>query len=110
VENDKTYGVKKLSLFNQSRFFQVIDGLDLDVMHNQLEGVLPLEITLLLQKFVSVEKFFTLDKLNTRIATFSYPVVDASSKPGAIKQQALSSDFPRLSQSGMINTCTWQYM
>lgn len=109
VENDKTlsttYGVKGSSLLNQSRFFHVIDGLDLDVMHDQLEGVLPLEIKLLLQKFISVEKFFTLDILNTRIATFGYPVVDTSNKPSAIKQQALSSDSASLSQSGMFNTC-----
>ena len=99
-----------MSLLNQSRFFHVIDGLDLDVMHDQLEGVLPLEIKLLLQKFISVEKFFTLDDLNTRIATFGYPVVDKSNKPSAIKQQALSSDSASLSQSVMSNTCIWQYM
>jgi len=70
-------------------------------MHDQLEGVLPLEIKLLLQKFISVEKYFTLDILNRRMAAFSYPVVDACNKPSAIKQQALSSDSASLTQSGM---------
>lgn len=105
VENDKTlstnYGVKKLSLLYRSRFFHVVHRLDLDVMYDQLEGVLPLEIKLLLQRFISVEKYFTLDILNRRMATFSYPIVDAYNKPSAITQQALSSDSPSLSQSGM---------
>ena len=41
-----TYGVKRSSILNQSCYFHVVDGLDLDVMHDQLEGVLPLEIKL----------------------------------------------------------------
>ena len=36
--------VKRASILNQLRFFHVVDGLCLDVMHDQLEGVLPLEI------------------------------------------------------------------
>jgi len=53
-----TYGVKRSSILNQSRYFHVVDGLDLDVMHDQLEGVLPLEIKLLLQKYIRVDKFY----------------------------------------------------
>ena len=53
----------------------MVDGLDLDVMHDQLEGVLPLEIKMLLQKFITREKYFTLDLLNERIVVFSYPSV-----------------------------------
>ena len=79
----------------------MVDGLDLDVMHDQLEGVLPLEIKMLLQKFITREKYFTLDLLNERIVVFSYPSVDGSNKPSAIKQQALTSDSASLSQSGI---------
>ena len=95
-----TYGVKRSSILNQSRYFHVVDGLDLDVMHDQLEGVLPLEIKLLLQKYITVDKYLTLDVLNERIAGFSYPLVDASNKPSLIKQQAFCSDSASLSQSG----------
>ena len=106
VQNDQTlastYGVKRTSILNQSRYFHVVDGLDLDVMHDQLEGVLPLEIKLLLQNFISLEKYLTLDILNERIAGFNYPLVDASNKPSSMKQQVLSSDSASLSQSGKI--------
>lgn len=33
-----TYGVKRASILDQSQYFHVVDGLDLDVMHDQLEG------------------------------------------------------------------------
>ena len=66
-----TYGVKRASILNQSRFFHVVDGLDLDVMHDQLEGVLPWEIKLLLMKYIKVEEYITLGTLNERIRTFS---------------------------------------
>ena len=67
-----TYEVKKASILNQSRFFHVVDGLDLDVMHDQLEGVLPLEIKLLLKKYIKVEEYITHGTLNERIRTFDY--------------------------------------
>lgn len=83
-----TYGVKRASILNQSRYFHVVDGLDLDVMHDQLEGVLPFEIKLLLKKFVREQDFFTLDTLNERITKFDYGLPDLSNKPSPIKQQA----------------------
>ena len=77
-----------------------MDGLDLDVMHDQLEGVLPLEIKLLLKKYVREEEYFTVETLNERIQKFDYGPPDMSNKPSPIKQQALSNDSASLSQSG----------
>lgn len=106
VQNDSTlsstYGVKRGSILNQSKYFHVVDGLDLDVMHDQLEGVLPLETKLLLQKYIMVEKYFTLNILNDRIAAFNYSLVDVSNKPSPIKQQALNTDSATISQSGKL--------
>ena len=73
-----TYGVKRASILNQSLFFHVVDGLDLDVMHDQLEGVLPLEIKLLLKKYIKEEENITLGTLNERIRTFDYGPSDIS--------------------------------
>jgi len=70
-----------------------VDGLDVDVMHDQLEGVLPLEVKLLLQRYIKVEGYFTLSILNDGIAEFNYPLVDVSNKPSSIKQQALKYGF-----------------
>lgn len=92
--------MKRASILNQSRYFHVVDGLDLDVMHNQLEGVLPLEVKLLLKKFIQEEAFFTLETMNERIKSFDFGSPDMCNKPSPIKQQALITDSASLSQSG----------
>ena len=79
----------------------MVDGLDLDAMHDQLEGVLPLQIKLLLQNYTTGKKYFTLDLLNERRAGSRHPSVDGRNKPSPIKQQALTSDSAPLSQSGI---------
>lgn len=77
-----------------------MDGLDVDVMHDQLEGVLPLEIKLILKKYIEVDKYFTREVLNQRIESFNYGPVDGRNKPSPIKQQALATGSASLSQSG----------
>ena len=106
------YGVKRSSVLNKSRYFHVIEGLDLDIMHDQLEGVLPLEVKLLLKKIVQVQKLITLDQINQRISSFTYGPADQKNKPSPLKQQQIfQSDAATISQTGkrflfLWNTCT----
>lgn len=95
------YGVKRSSVLNQSRYFHVIDGLDLDIMHDQLEGVLTLEIKMLLRKIIQFDQVLGLDDLNQRISTFNYGPVDQKNKPSPLKQQIFTSDSASISQSGI---------
>ena len=46
------------------------DSLDLDVMHDQLEGVLALETKMLLQQYIKGDHTFTLDTVNEMIVFF----------------------------------------
>lgn len=78
------------------------DGLDLDIMHDQLEGVLPLEVKLLFKKYIQDDGYFTLELLNERISNFDYGSPDVSNKPSPIKQQSLTSASASMSQSGTI--------
>lgn len=94
------YGVKRPSVLNQSRYFHVIDGLDLDIMHDQLEGVLPLEIKMLVRKIAKEHKLATLDDINERIENFNYGPADQKNKPSPLKQ-VFSSDAASLSQTGI---------
>ena len=55
------YEIKRASVLNQSRYFHVVDGLDLDIMHDQLEEVLPLETKMLLRKVIQVDRVITLE-------------------------------------------------
>ena len=49
-------------------------------MHVLFEGVLSLEVRLMLKHFI-LEKFFTLDTLNSRIKNFAYGRKEAMNKP-----------------------------
>ncbi len=69
-------------------------------MHDQLEGVLPLEIKMLVRKVVQEYRLITLDGLNERIANFNYGPVDQKNKPSPLKQQVFSSDVASISQTG----------
>lgn len=70
------YGVKQDSILNRSQYFHVVDGLEIDVMHDQLEGVLPLQLKMLLAKYIMIDKLFTLQILNDRIGSFDYGPTD----------------------------------
>ena len=94
------YGVRQPSALNQCKFFHVVDGLDLDIMHDQLEGVLPLEIKMLLQRYIQEDQIFTLVTVNERINNFEYGVVDRKNRPSPLKQQVLNTNSATISQTG----------
>jgi hypothetical protein len=54
-----TYGIHRDSIVNSSRYFHVTEGLVPDVMHDILEGVLPLELKELMRFLIS-EKVITI--------------------------------------------------
>jgi hypothetical protein len=96
------YGVKRDSILNRSQYFHVVDGLDIDVMHDQLEGVLPLQLKMLLTKYIIIDKLFTLRIVNDRIASFDYGPTDVKNKPSILKDHILSSDSASISQTGSL--------
>lgn len=57
-----TYGVARNSILNTLQHVNVINGLPPDIMHDVLEGMLPLEVKLLLKQFISEDKLFTLER------------------------------------------------
>lgn len=99
---NSTYGVNYNSILNEIPLFNVADWqLPQDVMHILLEGVLPLEIKLLLYHFTSVAKFFTLQHFNARLASFLFGYSSGTSKPSKIEVNHLVDG--NLHQSGMLH-------
>lgn len=68
-------------------------------MHVLLEGVIPYELALMLTNFITVQKYFKLQRLNDRIACFAYSTHEAKDKPSPIKPQSLTNTGASLSQS-----------
>ncbi|KAF0029348.1 hypothetical protein F2P81_018453 [Scophthalmus maximus] len=82
--NPSSTGVKGNSCLNSLQYFHVTENTCVDIMHDVLEGVAPLEVKLLLRHFIYEEKLFTLEQLNDRIAGFDYGYMNDKNKPSAI--------------------------
>ena len=81
------FGVNKRSVLNGIEGFPVTANIIQDPMHVILEGVFPYVSALMLQKFIYVDKYFTLETLNTSIQNFDYSYLDTKNCPPIIDKQ-----------------------
>lgn len=78
------YVVKKVCpLTEKLKHFHFVTGYPPDVLHDLLEGVIPLELALCLNLFVR-KQYFTLLQLNNLIAEFPYNWTDKTDRPQPI--------------------------
>ena len=93
-----TYGLNRDSLLDSLHFFHTAEALILDIMHDILEGVLPLAIKYLLKHMVDL-KLVTVSEINSRIDKFDFGVIESGNKPrGTITSAQLNGDH--IKQSG----------
>lgn len=83
-KNPAATGVKEDSCLNTLKYFHITEHVGVDVMHDLLEGVAPLEIKLMLQQFIYVEELFTLEQFNDRIVSTDYGYSNEKNKPNVI--------------------------
>ncbi|XP_038580037.1 uncharacterized protein LOC119906766 [Micropterus salmoides] len=85
VLNDVTVtGIKQDSCLNTLEYFHVTENVGVDIMHDVLEGVAPLEVKLLLRHYIFEEKLLCLEQLNERIASYDYGYSNTKNKPSEI--------------------------
>ena len=76
-----TYGINYRSPLNDIPGFHAANSqLPQDIMHVLLEGVVPLELKLMLYEFVN-KKYFDVEFLNSRIENFTYGKKEQRNKP-----------------------------
>lgn len=76
-----TYGINYRSPLNDIPGFHAANNqLPQDIMHVLFEGVVPLELKLMLQEFVR-KKYFDMEFLNSRIENFTYGKKEIRDKP-----------------------------
>ena len=80
-----------------------------DIMHVLFEGVLQLEVHLMLKHFLCVAHYFTLDTLNTRIDNFAYSRTEARNRPPKSFTSGHITGSGKLPLSGMRHTCTYMH-
>ena len=77
-----TYGINYCSPLNEIDGFHAASGeMPQDIMHVLFEGVLHLELQLMLKHFIYNEHYFSLDTLNARIENFAYGRTESRNKP-----------------------------
>lgn len=82
--NAPSFGVKKECVFTKHlEHFCVSTGYPPDILHDLLEGIVPVELALCLTVLVS-KKYFTIENLNKCIAKFPYTGTDKTNKPHVI--------------------------
>lgn len=93
-----TYGLWRDAVLNELEYFHVTEGLVPDVMHDLLEGVVPLCVKFLLKHFVDMG-IVHIHELNRRIECFKFGPMDVSGRPrGNITSAQLNTG--ELKQSG----------
>ena len=85
----KSFGITHLSTLSNIRYFDTIQCFPQDIMHVIYEGVLPLELKLLLQYAILEKKWITIKELNQRIDDFEYASLDLKDKPTPINRDVL---------------------
>ena len=77
-------------------------GLLPDIMHDLLEGVLQYEVKLMLRKMIYVEKYFSLDRFNSRLVSIELGYMEIKDTPTPITSATLSSSGHNLKQACMV--------
>lgn len=84
------FGVKASCVLRDSLdYFHPITGFPPDVLHDLLEGIVPVELSLCIKTMIRM-KYFTLEYLNQKIASFPYQHTDKVDRPHPIPKTFLS--------------------
>ena len=90
--NSTKYGINRRSILEDVKHFSVAaKTLAHDFMHDLLEGVIPLEMKLLL-KYLFSQKCITLDIINQRLQCFAFGYSEIGSRPVPLSTTAFDND------------------
>ena len=79
-DNIKLYGIRLCTALNELEHYNITRNFLFDAGHDILEGMGKLELGLLFNQFIKIEKFFDLEFLNNRIKLFDYGQMEKRSK------------------------------
>ena len=77
------FGVQGDCTLSQLEYFHTVTGFPPDVLHDLFEGIVPVELALCIGEMIRC-KYFTLEYLNRKIASFPYQRTDKVDRPQPI--------------------------
>lgn len=87
-----SHGVVEECVFNQVIDFHIAEKYSLDIMHDDLEGTAPVVIVNVLNFLIYDEKIISLEKINSRIATFNYGIIEKKNKPRLLTEESCAEN------------------
>ena len=109
VGNVSTTGINRYSKLNDLNHFHAVENYAPDIMHDFLEGLLPIELKLTISSLIS-DRYFTLQQLNNRISSFNFGPADKKNKPSPILPSALANPRGASGQTASQMKCLAQYL
>ena len=91
--NSSCTGIKSQCVFHKITNFHVTENLTIDMMHDILEGVCVYVIKSIINIFITVERYFTLEELNARIENFDYGFTECSNKPPPLYYNSTTCEY-----------------
>ncbi|XP_036329577.1 uncharacterized protein LOC118741715 [Rhagoletis pomonella] len=101
-KSSKETGIVSECNFNVLRDFHAVENYSVDVMHDIFEGILNLEISLIILSYIRTEKYFTIDDINNRINFFDYGHIHNLNRPPQLCLDNLKTLKIRYSASEMM--------
>jgi len=78
------FGVQSECALNELQYFDFLNSPSVDIMHDLLEGVVPFEIKIVLQKLISLG-CFSLEIVNQRLMAHNYGYLESKNRPNPIR-------------------------
>ena len=103
-------GVKRDSILNSLGYFHVATNIAPDIMHDLLEGIIPMEVKLVLSRFIYDDHFFTLHKVNAFLSSHNYGYCDKKNKPSQILESTLKGKDNSLKQHASQMWCLFRVL
>lgn len=109
-ENRKVFGVNDKCMLNELRYFHTSNNYSFDLTHDLWEGVVQIELSLILSRYIFVDKIFDFEFLNSRIVSFKYGVTDSANRPSPLKIDSKKTKKIKVNQKAAKIKCLFRYL
>lgn len=105
-ESKTATGIRGECCLNESKYFHITLNKIFDPMHDFLCGICPMILKLVLHEYILVQKKFSCNNFNVRIASYQYGYVEMTNEPSAnFTDSMLRKNDHTLSQKAMQTWC-----
>lgn len=110
INNFSLTGIHEMCVFHSLNSFHVTSNFSVDVMHDVFEGICHYDLQLILNDFINVKHYFTLDLLNSRKRSFVYGELENGNKSGDISPDSIQKSSCKFKMSAREMMCFLHFL